>query len=74
MPRNVLTSLSKHLVHFFLIGISSTIVGVVCKDGIILGAEKVIRSKLLMAGTDARLYNVDTHVGMVCPIINQFHL
>jgi len=36
----------------------------VCKDGIILGAEKVLRSKLLLAKTDQRLYNVDEHVGM----------
>ena len=43
---------------------SSTIVGVICKDGIILGAEKVVRSKLMTKLTDKRLYNIDKHVGM----------
>ncbi len=53
------------LIHFIIqFPFISTIVGVVCKDGIILGAEKVLRSKLLLAKTDQRLYNVDEHVGM----------
>ena len=43
-------------------------VGVLCKDGIILGAEKLIRSKLLVSGTDQRIYNIDSHVGMVYSI------
>ncbi len=42
----------------------STIVGVICKDGIILGAEKVVMSKLMMPLTDKRLYNIDSHIGM----------
>ena len=38
--------------------------GVICKDGILLGAEKLIASKLMAPMQDKRLYNVDTHVGM----------
>ena len=44
---------------------SSTILGVICKDGVILGAEKLLTSKLMMQSTDPRLFNIDTHAGMV---------
>ena len=43
----------------------STIVGVRCKDGIILGTEKIITSKMMVAGTDKRLYNVTLKQGAV---------
>ena len=43
----------------------STIVGVTCKDGIILGAEKLLPSKLMKITSDKRLYNIDRHIGMV---------
>jgi len=36
-----------------------TIIGVRCKDGVILGAEKLLMSKLLVPGTNQRVYNVD---------------
>lgn len=38
--------------------------GVKCIDGIILGAEKLVFSRLLVEGTNRRLYNVDEKVGM----------
>mmetsp|Transcript_34917 Transcript_34917/g.85415 ORF Transcript_34917/g.85415 Transcript_34917/m.85415 type:complete len:257 (+) Transcript_34917:101-871(+) len=41
-----------------------TCVGVVCKDGVVLGVEKVVTSRLLVPGS-ARLVNaVDTHAGV----------
>ena len=43
--------------------------GVICKDGVVLGAEKVLRSNLMVPTTDKRLYNIDSHVGMVISII-----
>jgi 20S proteasome subunit alpha 7 len=41
------------------------VVGVKCKDGVILGAEKLVFSKLLVDGTNRRIYNVDQGIGMV---------
>ena len=36
----------------------STIMGVVCKDGIILGTEKIVVSKMMVSGTDKRIYSI----------------
>lgn len=44
---------------------SSTIVGVHCKDGIILGTEKLVLNKMLIQGTDKRLYSINIHTGGV---------
>lgn len=35
-----------------------------CSDGIILGAEKLVFSKMLVEGTNRRVYNIDKRVGM----------
>jgi 20S proteasome alpha/beta subunit len=32
--------------------------GVVCKDGIILGTEKIVVSKMMVSGTDKRIYSI----------------
>lgn len=42
-----------------------TIVGVKCSDGILLGAEKLVMSKLLIERTNKRIFNVDRSIGMV---------
>jgi len=39
--------------------------GVVCKDGIILGTEKIVLSKMMVSGTDKRVYSVTKSVGSV---------
>ena len=39
--------------------------GVVCKDGIILGTEKIITNKMSIPGTDKRLYSINLHTGGV---------
>lgn len=44
---------------------SSTTVGVHCKDGIILGTEKLVLNKLMVDGTDRRLYSIDPFTGGV---------
>ena len=44
---------------------SSTILGVVCKDGIILGTEKIVINKMMINGTDKRLYSISVHAGGV---------
>ena len=41
----------------------STILGVHCKDGIILGTEKIVINKMMIAGTDKRLYSIALDCG-----------
>jgi 20S proteasome subunit alpha 7 len=42
---------------------SGTAVGVRCKDGVILGVEKLIVSKMLEPSGNRRIYSVDLHIG-----------
>ena len=44
---------------------ASTSLGVVCKDGIILGTEKIVVNKMMLSGTDKRSYSIAPHVGCV---------
>jgi len=44
---------------------SGTIVGLRCKDGVVLAVEKLVTSKLYEPGTNRRIFNIDVHVGMV---------
>ena len=39
--------------------------GVVCKDGIILGTEKIVLNKMMLSGTDKRSYSISPHIGCV---------
>lgn len=39
--------------------------GVVCKDGIILGTEKIVLNKMMVSGTDRRTFNITKSVGCV---------
>lgn len=43
----------------------STILGVVCKDGIILGTEKIVVNKMMLSGTDKRIASVTKQIGSV---------
>lgn len=43
----------------------STICGVVCKDGIILGTEKIVINKMMVSGTDKRAFSITKQVGCV---------
>ncbi|CAK8697823.1 proteasome subunit alpha type-3-like [Clavelina lepadiformis] len=43
---------------------SSTAIGIRCNDGIILGVEKLVTSKLHESDSNQRIFNVDKHVGM----------
>lgn len=44
---------------------AGTGVGVRCADGVILGVEKLLISKLLVEGTGGRIHAVDDHIGVV---------
>lgn len=44
---------------------SGTAIGVRCKDGIVFGVEKLIMSKMLVAGSGRRIATIDEHVGAV---------
>lgn len=43
---------------------SGTVVGVRCVDGVVLGVEKLVESKMLVAGSNRRIMNVDFHAGI----------
>lgn len=44
---------------------SSTTIGLKCKDGVVLAVEKLVISKLLVQGSNRRVYHVDRHAGAV---------
>ena len=39
--------------------------GVRCKNGIILGTEKIVVNKMMVAGTDKRVFSINTQSGCV---------
>merc|ERR1712070_300187 len=43
---------------------SGTAMALKCKDGIVFGVEKMVRSKMLVEGSSRRIYTVSKHVGM----------
>ena len=45
----------------------STVVGICGKDGVVLGVEKLITSKLHEVSSNKRLFTIDRHVGIVSP-------
>ncbi|GMH34431.1 hypothetical protein BSKO_02265 [Bryopsis sp. KO-2023] len=42
---------------------AGTMIGVKCRDGVVLGLEKLVPSKLLVPGSNKRIYHVDKHIG-----------
>ncbi|KAH9549112.1 hypothetical protein CY35_10G002800, partial [Sphagnum magellanicum] len=43
---------------------SGTVVGVRCKDGVVLGVEKLISSKMLLEGSNRRIHAINRRAGM----------
>lgn len=43
---------------------SSVAVGLRCSDGVILGVERLLHSKLLVKGANKRIQSLDSHVGI----------
>jgi len=43
---------------------SGTAIGIRCKDGVVLGVEKLIVSKMLIEGSNRRVSALDTHAGV----------
>jgi Proteasome subunit/Proteasome subunit A N-terminal signature len=43
---------------------SGTVIGVRCLDGVVLGVEKVILSRMLLRSSNRRIHSVDRHSGM----------
>lgn len=44
---------------------AGTVIGLRCKDGIVLAVEKLVLSKLLVPGANKRIATVDRHAGLV---------
>ena len=42
-----------------------SVVGIKCKDGVVFGVEKLVKSKLYELTSNRRIFTIDTHVGMV---------
>lgn len=42
-----------------------TVIGIRCKDGVVLGVEKPVLSKMLVEGSNRKVFAVDRHAGMV---------
>ncbi|GER51952.1 proteasome subunit alpha type [Striga asiatica] len=43
---------------------SGTVVGIKCKDGVVMGVEKLIASKMMLPGSNRRIHSVHRHSGM----------
>lgn len=43
---------------------AGTVIGLRCKDGVVLAVEKLVISKLLVEGSNKRIFNVDKHAGV----------
>ncbi|XP_020101895.1 proteasome subunit alpha type-3 isoform X1 [Ananas comosus] len=43
---------------------SGTVIGIKCKDGVVLGVEKLISSKMMLEGSNRRIHSVHRHSGM----------
>ena len=55
----------------------STIAGIVCKDGVLLGTEKIVVNKMMISGTDKRCFSITKNIGSVSwppPLTGLFRL
>ena len=43
---------------------SGTAIGICCKDGVVLGVEKLVESKMMEPGSNERIFNIARHAGM----------
>jgi len=43
---------------------SGTAIGIKCKDGVVLGVEKLVISKMLVEGSNRRIFSCDMHAGL----------
>ncbi|KAG0454332.1 hypothetical protein HPP92_025636 [Vanilla planifolia] len=43
---------------------SGTVIAIKCKDGIVMGVEKLISSKMMLGGSNRRIHSVHRHSGM----------
>ncbi len=48
--------------------------GVKCKDGIVLGTEKIVVNKMLLPGTDKRIFSIDLQTGCVSDSLIDLYL
>ncbi|CAO1615013.1 unnamed protein product [Sympodiomycopsis kandeliae] len=55
---------------------SGTVIGIKCKDGIVLAIEKLVSTKLLVKGTNRRVLNIDRTAGIATAgiIADGYHL
>lgn len=64
MLKKQLKTQGKHS-NYWLMCNYSTVVGVRCRDGIVIGTEKIVVNKMMLPGTDKRIFTINTNVGCV---------
>lgn len=47
-----------------------TVIGICCSDGVVLGVEKIIQSKMLVPSSYRRIYSLSKHAGLVMLLKN----
>ena len=47
-----------------------TIIGLACKDGVVLGVEKLMRNKLLLPHSGRQIHSIDVHGKCFSSIVN----
>lgn len=50
--------------HLWRTSSRATAIGIKCVDGVVLGVEKSLVSKMMVAGTHRRIFHLDQHIGM----------
>jgi 20S proteasome subunit alpha 7 len=53
-----------HPVARLLHAADSTAIGIRCKDGVVLGCEKSVQSKMLVQTSNRRIHTLDLHAGL----------
>lgn len=43
---------------------AGTVIGIKCSDGVLLAVEKLVQTKLLVPGSNKRIFTVDYHAGV----------
>ena len=46
---------------------AGTAIAIKTKTGVVIAVEKLVQSKLLIPGSNRRIFNVDRHIGLVRP-------
>lgn len=66
--------MASHLPDFKLFASGRTCIGLRAVDGVVLAVEKPMSSKLLVPGSNKRIWSADDHIGIVRALITRYFL